>query len=95
MMVFNGHELVALLPANLNADGTLISHEGLTFGGLLVSRSAKMDDVLTYFYLLLRHLSQSQISKLLYKRIPDFYKTLPGDEVAYALFLLDVYKRQP
>ena len=89
MMVFNGHELVALLPANLNADGTLISHEGLTFGGLLVSRSAKMDDVLTYFYLLLRHLSQSQISKLLYKRIPDFYKTLPGDEVAYALFLLD------
>jgi CheY-like chemotaxis protein/acetyltransferase-like isoleucine patch superfamily enzyme len=95
LMVFNDQVLVAVLPANLRADGTLISHEGLTYGGLVVSRSAKLGEVLGCFYALLRHLSQTRISKLLYKRIPGFYKTMPGDEVAYALFLLEarLYRR--
>jgi len=95
LMVFNNEVLVAVLPANLNADGTLISHEGLTYGGLVVSRAATLDDVLTCFHVVLHHLSQRQISKLLYKRIPDFYNTLPDDEAAYALFLLDarLYRR--
>jgi acetyltransferase-like isoleucine patch superfamily enzyme/CheY-like chemotaxis protein len=95
LMIFNDHQLVAVLPANLNANGTLISHEGLTFGGLVVSRSAKMGDVLACFHAVLHYLSQRQISKLLYKRIPGFYNTLPDDEAAYALFLLDarLYRR--
>jgi hypothetical protein len=87
--------LVAVLPANLNADGTLISHEGLTFGGLVVSREARLGDVLACFHMVLHYLSQRQISKLLYKRVPGFYNTLPDDDVAYALFLLDarLYRR--
>jgi acetyltransferase-like isoleucine patch superfamily enzyme len=84
-----------VLPANLNAAGTLISHEGLTYGGLVVSRTATLGDVLAYFHAILRDLGQRQISRLLYKRIPSFYNTLPDDEVAYALFLLDarLYRR--
>lgn len=95
LMVFNGHTLVAVLPANLDANGTIISHEGLTYGGLVVSRTAKLADVLACFHVVLRHLSQRQISKLLYKQIPGFYNTLPDDEAAYALFLLDarLYRR--
>ena len=95
LMIFEDHALVAVLPANLNTDGTLISHEGLTYGGLVVSRSATLGDVLACFHVILRDLSQRQISKLLYKRIPGFYNTLPDDEAAYALFLLDarLYRR--
>jgi acetyltransferase-like isoleucine patch superfamily enzyme/CheY-like chemotaxis protein len=95
LMIFNDRTLVAVLPANLNADGTLISHEGLTYGGLVVSRAATLGDVLGCFHVVLHYLSQRQISKLLYKRIPGFYNTLPDDEVAYALFLLDarLYRR--
>ncbi len=95
LMIFEDQALVAVLPANLNANGTLISHEGLTFGGLVVSRAAKLGDVLACFHVVLHYLSQRQISKLLYKRIPGFYNTLPDDEVAYALFLLDarLYRR--
>ena len=40
LMIFTGSALVAVLPANLNANGTLISHEGLTYGGLVVARAA-------------------------------------------------------
>ena len=95
LMVFSDQVLVAVLPANLHANGALISHEGLTYGGLVVSRAAKLADVLAAFYVVLRYLSQNQIPKLLYKRIPGFYRTLPGDEVAYALFLLEarLYRR--
>jgi len=95
LMVFKDQVLVALLPANLNASGTLISHEGLTYGGLVVSRTATLDDVLNCCYEVLKHLNEKRIFKLLYKRIPGFYNTLPGDEVAYALFLLDaqLYRR--
>jgi len=95
LMVFKDQELVAVLPANLSADGTLTSHEGLTYGGLVVSRTATLSDVLTCFHAVLHYLSERQISKLLYKRIPAFYNTLPDDEVAYALFLLEarLYRR--
>jgi hypothetical protein len=95
LMIFRGQKLVALLPANLAADGKLISHEGLTYGGLVVSRAATLRQVLAYFHAVLRHLSREHIPKLLYKQIPDFYNTIPDDEVAYALFLLDakLYRR--
>ena len=89
LMVFKEQELVAVLPANLKADGTLISHEGLTFGGLVVTCSATLESVLACFYVVLRHLNQSGISKFIYKRIPGFYNTLPDDDVAYVLFMLD------
>jgi len=89
LMVFKEDELVAVLPANLKADGTLISHEGLTFGGLVVACSATLESVLACFHVVLRHLHESGISKFIYKRIPGFYNTLPDDDVAYVLFMLD------
>lgn len=89
LMVFHGHRLVALLPANLAAGGPLISHEGLTYGGLVVGRAATLCTVLAGFHAVLRYLNQQQIPTLFYKRIPAFYNTFPDDDVAYALFQLD------
>lgn len=95
LMIFHGQKLVALLPANLNAEGTLISHEGLTYGGLVVGRTAALGEVLACFHAALQHLHQQNISRLLFKRLPSFYNTLPDDDVAYALFLLEarLYRR--
>jgi RimJ/RimL family protein N-acetyltransferase len=95
LMVSRGQELLALLPANRSKDGTLVSHEGLTYGGLVVSRDATLNDVLESFHACLRYLHEEGITRLLYKRIPSFYNTIPDDEVAYALFLLEarLYRR--
>jgi hypothetical protein len=95
LMVFKDRRLVAVLPANLNASGTLISHEGLGYAGLVISRVATLGDVLKCFHVLLHYLSQLHVSTMLYKRIPGFYSTFPDDDVAYALFLLDarLYRR--
>lgn len=95
LMIFHEEVLVAVLPANLKADGSLISHEGLTYGGLVVSRSATLVEVLAFFHVLLRDLNRRQISILRYKQVPGFYNTLPDDDVAYALFMLEarLYRR--
>jgi hypothetical protein len=95
LMVYRGGKLAALLPANRDVNGMLVSHEGLTYGGLVVPRSATLHEVLACFHACLRHLHEQKISLLRYKRIPGFYNTLPDDEAAYALFLLDarLYRR--
>lgn len=89
LMVFDGNELVGLLPANLAADGSLVSHEGLTYGGLVVAREAKLKCVLGNFHAILGRLHGEGISRFIYKQIPRFYNTLPDGDVAYALFLLE------
>jgi len=95
LLIFHGKTLMGLLPANLATDSTLVSHAGLTYGGLMVPHAATLLDVLHCFHALLRHLHSEGIHKLQYKRIPLFYNTLPDDEVAYALFLLEarLYRR--
>ena len=95
LMVFDGNELVGLVPANLAADGSLVSHEGLTYGGLVVSRAATLRQVIACFHAVLHRLSGEQITKWLYKLIPGIYHTVPADEMAYALFLLEarLYRR--
>ncbi len=95
LMVYHGGKLAALLPANRAADGTLASHEGLSYGGLVVPPSVTLHEVLACFHACLRHLHERQIPTLRYKRIPGFYNTLPDDEVAYGLFLLEarLYRR--
>lgn len=95
LLIYCDQTLIAVLPANLHPDGTLMSHEGLTYGGLVVARTAKLTEVLASFYALLRGLVELQIPRLKYKRIPGFYNTLPDSEVDYALFLLEarLYRR--
>ena len=88
LMVFHKGRLVALLPANLRADGSLASHDGLTYGGLVVSKSATLSNMLASLFWVLCHLHQQGITRLFYKRIPSFYNTVTDGEVDYALFLL-------
>ena len=91
LMVFQDGKLLGLLPASRAPDGALVSHPGLTYGGLVVNRSATLRDVMACFHTLLRHLYEQKISRLLYKEIPTFYNPLPSDEAAYALFLVDAH----
>jgi len=89
LLIFERDKVVGLIPGNLSTDGTLISHEGLTYGGLVVPRDARLKDVVKCFHAVLRYLNEQGISKWIYKRLPGFYNTLPDDDVPYALFLMD------
>ena len=49
LMIYDRGRLVALFPANETVDGRLISHEGLTYGGLIVDRKTITDTVINAF----------------------------------------------
>jgi hypothetical protein len=95
LLVFCENRLAGVLPANLAAGNCVVSHEGLTYGGLAVPRDATLCEVLACFHALLRYLHEQGIPRLRYKRCPRFYNTLSDDEVAYALFILEaqLYRR--
>jgi hypothetical protein len=88
LMAYQGHRLVGILPANLAPDGALVSHAGLTYGGLAVGSAATLQEVLTLFRAILLDLRGREIDRLIYKRFPAFYNVVPDDDVAFALFLL-------
>lgn len=82
------HKLLALLPANiLEEEHVLYSHQGLTYGGLLLSREILSVQVLELFDILLPYLKSSlDVRKLFYKPIPSIYHNYPAEEDLYALF---------
>ena len=88
LMVYQGAELTAVLPANL-AGSTLVSHGGLTYGGLVVRRDASLADVARSFRAVLAWAASQGIMTLRYKRIPRVYSVLPDDEIDYLHFLVN------
>lgn len=79
-------KITALLPANKNKN-TVYSHQGLTFGGFLVSSSMRTEVMLNIFQDLLLFLKQSEFTKLVYICIPYIYHLKPCEEDRYALFI--------
>ena len=77
-------KLIAVFPAN-RLDDKIYSHQGLTYGGLILSKQIKFSDVFQIFNLLLSHLYETNYSTLIIKEMPEIYKALPSSEVNYLL----------
>lgn len=80
-----GDRICGLLPANRTGD-ILRSHQGLTYGGLLLDADATTPLVLEMFTGLIEWLSAHGMAALEYKTIPTIYHALPAEEDRYALF---------
>lgn len=85
MVVFRGEELYALLPANQKAD-VLYTHQGLTYGGLVLGVEATMVHIMEAFDLLNAQFRSEGISRVVYKALPWIYHTHPAEEPLYAIF---------
>ncbi len=83
-MFYHKGKLKAVLPANV-AGYTLYSHQGLTYGGLLLDKKATVEDVLECFDSLNSWLRENGISKVVYKALPWIYQQYPSEEELYAL----------
>ena len=85
LLVYKDDLLYAVLPANIVGD-KLYSHKGLTYGSLVLSKSAKLLYTFEAFKALLAFLDAKAISSLELRNIPTFYNTMPSDELSYFLF---------
>lgn len=79
--------LEAILPANRVGE-TIYSHQGLTYGGLVLQEKAKLSHVIAMYKQLLVFLEEQKIKTFYFKEIPRQYTTHLSDESAYILFLL-------
>jgi hypothetical protein len=84
-MFLEGLKPIGLLPANRAGD-VLYSHQGLTFGGLVLDHRATSVRVLAMWDALLADLRRQGIQTLVYKPVPLIYHRSPAQEDLYALF---------
>jgi hypothetical protein len=89
LLIFDEKEVLkAILPANI-VENKVYSHQGLTYGGLVLDETIKLSDVIHLNYQLLKYLSEAGIDSLQLKIIPTIYNTFPSDEMEYVSFLLN------
>ena len=77
--------LIALLPAN-EKDGILYSHQGLTYGGLVISTKSRAAEVLEIFSTTKAYLKENGFKEWYYKQMPTCYHQCPSEEDEYALW---------
>lgn len=85
LLFFEDHNLLAVLPANRTGD-QLVSHGGLTFGGVISGHELGASVMLELFDVLLEQLRGQGVRTLLYKPVPHIYHRAPAEEDLYALF---------
>jgi hypothetical protein len=84
LLIFKNDKLVALLPANIKAN-IVCSHQGLTYGGLVVSRQISFEEVFNVFRVVLHFLDDNNVETLELKIIPSIYNKIPSDEMNYLM----------
>ena len=84
---------VALLPANeavVSADGGeelhLFSHQGLTYGGFILTPRCRDAQIEELFRLTIAHLRANGFAAFHYKQLPHIYHLLPSCDDAYWLW---------
>lgn len=87
LLVYDENEkLSAVLPAN-KSDKNVFSHQGLTYGGLIVDYRTKLPDVISMFQVILKFLHVQNVSTLEIKMLPTIYSKFPSDELEYLAFI--------
>ena len=86
LLVFEGEKLVSVLPAN-RVNDTVYSHQGLTYGGIVLSKKSKLNETIEVLKSILKFLVENGIDKLFIKEIPFFYCTTFSDEINYLMHI--------
>ena len=84
LMVYRKGKLYSLLPAN-KVGNVLYSHQGLTYGGLIMNK-VTVAECVAMFQQLNAYFKESGFEKVVYKPVPFIYHQHPAQEDLYALF---------
>jgi len=94
LLIFYNSELIALFPCNIR-DGMVYSHEGLSYGGVIVKSEIKFLKYLELFTHLLKYFDEKSIKKLYIKQIPSIYNSNFNGELDYLSYVTgaNIYRR--
>ncbi len=94
LMVYKNEKLKGIFPAN-RTENTISSHQGLTYGGLLLLKDINFKEVEEMFESLLAHLKANDIDELLLKSMPSSYASSASNELSYLMLRVnsELYRR--
>lgn len=87
LMLWRGDALRAVLPAHRVGD-QIVSHGGLTFGGLLLHPAVGAPETLSLFEQLAEALRERGATRLVYRPVPHIFHRQPSEDDLYALHRL-------
>lgn len=83
-------KLIAVLPANETSDESrgvfLYSHQGLTYGGFVLSEKIHITQVGELFAATIDYLNRQGFNGWYYKQVPSVYHAIPAEEDEYWLW---------
>ncbi len=85
IMLYDKGKLSALFPFNY-IKNTLFSHQGLTFGGIITNYKTDSLKFIQYFNEFSKFALNNNFKDIIYKSIPQIYKSYQGDDEHYAMF---------
>lgn len=80
------HKLLGAFPASCRDVGTVVSHGGLTYGGIIVAPEAHAEDVGQMLEMALDYYRSQGYRQLIVKPVPYIYHRQPCDDELYWLF---------
>lgn len=84
LMAYKNGKLIALLPAN-RVGNEVHSHQGLTYGSLLLPFNIKFTEVSDLFDAILAFLKTAGVKTFNIKMIPEFYAKQASNELLYVM----------
>lgn len=78
-------KMKGVFPANYEQDGTVVSHAGLTYGGLLTDANLHATDVMRMLDAVCDYYKTKGCKRLIYKAVPHIYSTSPCEADFYWL----------
>ena len=87
VVIHRDDTVIALLPANRVGD-VVHSHQGLSYGGLIIAEAMTAPLMLDAMAALFDHLRAAGARQLLYTSTPHIYHRYPAEEDRYAMFRL-------
>ena len=93
LMVYKNEKVVAVLPANRVGD-VVYSHQGLSYGSIVVKSSIKIKEYLILTQTLMRFLNANDIEFVYLKQLPKIYNKTFSEEFDYITYLMkgEIYR---
>lgn len=87
IMVFEDNVLVGVFPAN-KKNNTVYSHQGLTYGGLILNERRNVKKMLEYFHSVFAFYSSDGITEIVYKPLPSCFCKTQNDLEHFVMNIL-------
>lgn len=84
LMFYDEDSLIGIMPCSMH-DGTLKSHGGLTYGGIISGTDMRQALMIKCMEALKKYCIDSRINEIIYKAVPAIYHIQPAEDDVFAL----------